>query len=46
LSQANGTTVALAPATSTDIIPGLPNEVLFLGGAAAALVLMFTMGGK
>jgi len=44
LSQANGTTVAAAPATSADLIPGLPNEVLFLGGAAA--VLLFFMGGK
>ena len=40
--DANGNAVACP---STDIIPGLPNAALLLGGAAAVLLLV-AMGGK
>lgn len=41
--DANGNTIACP---STDIIPGIPNGVLLLGGAAAVVALIVAMGGK
>jgi hypothetical protein len=45
LSQANGTVLKTAD-QSTDIVPGVPNGVLLLGGAAAVVLVLMTMGSK
>jgi hypothetical protein len=45
LSQANGA-VAQATDQPADIVPGVPNGVLLLGGAAAVVLVLMTMGSK